>query len=307
MKRYLDEKFKDLTEPKRFEKIIAKQKIFPLEKRKNFKKIKIKILKSFKDRRSYSLTAVYTIFLNNGQNIKMIGAANSDGKKFYSYHISKIAWKHFKNSQKQIVDQPIAYLKKYGLFLKKYITGKILADDIKKRKKLDIQYVHRLLKWLNEFQKINPREKIKPATNFYDIEKNLKILKERNTSDINKTIERFKKVKKMISCHKPNYPKPIHGDLNPLNIILTKNGLAVVDFDNVHCGDPLFDIAAFCAHLLTLPDLGISRNCRIKIKNKFFQNYEKKFGKLKLEEKKRFKIYSDYFALLNKTHKLVWG
>lgn len=307
MKKGMDNKFSELTEPEKFKKIIMAQKI-PILPRGNFKNLKIKILKSYKDNRSYSLTAIYTIFLKNGAEIELVGTANSDGKKFYPYYVLRMAWEHFKKSKKRAIARPLIYFQKYGLFLREFVKGETLADDIKRTKKLRADCARQIIKWLKEFQKIRPQKGIKPAIDFYNIEKNLAILEKRRTALAKILKKEFKIIKKQIILYQKHFPKKlVHGDFNPLNIILTKNGLAVVDFEDAFVGDALFDIAGFCSHLLTLDELNLSRSNRLKTKKVFLKAYEKEFNKLTPAEKERFDIYLKYFNLLIKTHKLVWG
>ncbi|HBH50657.1 MAG TPA: phosphotransferase [Planctomycetaceae bacterium] len=42
----------------------------------------------------------------------------------------------------------------------------------------------------------------------------------------------------------------VHGDFSPKNVLLTQEGVVLVDFETVHWGDPAFDLGFFLSHLL---------------------------------------------------------
>lgn len=42
----------------------------------------------------------------------------------------------------------------------------------------------------------------------------------------------------------------VHGDFSPKNVLLTDQGVVLVDFETVHWGDPAFDLGFFLSHLL---------------------------------------------------------
>ncbi|MHB8718507.1 MAG: phosphotransferase family protein [Candidatus Dormibacteria bacterium] len=42
----------------------------------------------------------------------------------------------------------------------------------------------------------------------------------------------------------------VHGDLSPKNVVLTANGPWLLDWEVAHLGDPAFDVAFLCTHLL---------------------------------------------------------
>ena len=42
----------------------------------------------------------------------------------------------------------------------------------------------------------------------------------------------------------------VHGDFSPKNILITRSGLSLVDYETGHFGDPAFDLGFFLSHLL---------------------------------------------------------
>jgi len=56
--------------------------------------------------------------------------------------------------------------------------------------------------------------------------------------------------KKIIKNAMENCITLVHGDFSPKNIMVTDNGISVLDFEVAHYGHPAFDLAFFSAHFL---------------------------------------------------------
>lgn len=300
----INEKFNFLTDNRKVVQIINDAKIFSSEKIQN---VDISILKSYKDQRSYSLVVLYKLFFESGSYQEITGIANSDGAKEYAWQITRAVFENFKPQKDFLVLRPYAYLKPYGLFLREYLAGQTLAEIIKKDKRLREFYSNWIIKWLENFQKIITIEKAKDQISFDKIENNFRILKQRGrkVSALERNFNTIRK--KMSGWAKQCQPVLVHGDFNPFNVIISDKKLAVVDFENAHLGDSLFDIANFISHLMTLPDLEINREQRLLSGNIFIKSYEKRQGGLSEKEKEKLDVYISYFDLLAKTHTMVWG
>jgi thiamine kinase-like enzyme len=301
----IEKKFQALTDEKKTAQILSESEFFvnlPI------KQVEISILKSYKDERSYSLSAIYAILFESGQKQELVATANSDGVKEYAWRVSKIIFEKFGNHADIdiAVPEPIGYLENYGLFLREFTPGETLAQIIKREREFKKFYADRLVKWLVNFQKILPAKEIKSGLDFGRIEKNLIILKEREM-EIFSLQEQLQIIKEKISeFAKEKSQILVHGDFNPLNVIVSKNKLTLIDFENAHLGDELIDIANFMSHLATLEDLNLDSRQRANSCDALIQSYESKKGALGQEEKKKIDLYRGYFNLLVKTHKLVW-
>lgn len=296
------EKFKCLTDGGKLTKIFNAEKIF-LQK---IKSVKVSILKSYRDSRSYSLAALYKIYFVSGQLIEAAGSANSDGGKEYGFKIAGHLWENFRYSPDFIIPKPFGYIKEYGLFLRQYLSGQTAAELIKKNKGLSRLYLKRITKWLAEFQKIPATDFIWPLMNFHDIENNLLILKNRR-EDVARLQKEYETLRAKIAKYNEYLPQvAVHGDFNPSNIIIRKRQLAIIDFEKMHFGDRLEDTAGFASHLKNMEALKIDKKARARLSEEFIASFEKEFGAMDERQKERFETYVNFFDLLLQTHKLIW-
>ncbi len=304
MSKKIDEKFESLTNAKKTLRIFKQSKIF---KESIIQKIKISIFKSYKDERSFSLVALYTVFFKSGEYKKMVGLSNSDGVKKYAWQINKLLYKRFKSDLPLFVPQPYGYLKPYNLFLRGYIPGQTMAEIIKRKKGLKKIYADQIIDWLTSLQKVSIAGNIKNQIDFKKLKNNLAILKQRGF-DVSIIEQKYITIRDKIEAWS-NYHQSVlvHGDFNPFNIVISNGKLILIDFENAHLGDPLIDVANFISHLATLPDLKLNSQQRQSSRDIFIESYEQKNGCLDAEKKEKIEIYSAYFNLLAQTHILVWG
>lgn len=304
MSKEIDEKFESLTDAKKTLQIFKQSEIFegcPIQE------IKISIFKSYKDERSFSLTALYTVFFESGEYKKMVGLANSDGVKKHAWQITKLLYRRFEGGLSLAVPWPYGYLKPYDLFLREYIPGQTMAEIIKREEGLKKIYADQIIDWLTALQKVSIAKNIKNQIDFKKLKNNLTILKQRGF-DASTIEQKYITTKDKIEAWS-NYHQPVlvHGDFNPSNIIISNNKLTLIDFENAHLGDPLTDVANFISHLATLPDLGLNSQQRQSSRDIFIKSYEQKNGRLSTEKKEKIETYLAYFNLFAQTHILVWG
>lgn len=62
-----------------------------------------------------------------------------------------------------------------------------------------------------------------------------------------------KTLREKYSTLTPITPVPIHGAFRLSQLLLVNGKIALIDFDDFHCGNPLVDVGSFVAHLLYLP------------------------------------------------------
>ncbi len=288
-------KFQILTSGKITSFLAQKNKILKLPL-SDFSGIKIKIIKSYLDKRSYSLVVVYNFPSKN-----FVGEANSDDRKKYPFLVSQFL---FKSSFKNFIPEPYFYDKNYGLFLMEFVKGKTFGEILKNRKNVKV-YLKRLAEILSFFQEANKAvtSPLKPKIDFGDFLKNIRILKKRNSKEVEKIILLFKKIKKNIE----NKERQVltHGDFNPYNFIFNGDKLKIIDFEKAHLGERIIDLANFCSQIDS-PDFDFLTS-KEEIKNYFLEQYQKITTPFSQEEKKRFKFYKLYFDLLILTHILVWN
>lgn len=66
----------------------------------------------------------------------------------------------------------------------------------------------------------------------------------------------------------------VHGDFSPKNVLLTDQGVVLVDFETVHWGDPAFDLGFFLSHLLLKTVLHRNRfEQAAELSRQFWQGY----------------------------------
>ena len=304
MSKEIDEKFESLTDAKKAQQIFKQSEIFegcPIQE------IIISVFKFYKDERSFSLAALYTVFFESGEQKEIVGLANSDGVKKYAWEITKLLYERFEGGPSLAVPQTCGYLKSHNLFLREHIPGQTITEIIKREKGLKKIYADQIIDWLIALQKVSTAGDIKNQIDFQKLKNNLAILKQRGF-DVSTIEQKYITIKNKIEAWS-NYHQPVlvHGDFNPFNIIISNGRLTLIDFENTHLGDPLADAANFISHLATLPDLGLNPQQRQSSRDIFIKSYEQKNGRLSAEKKEKMETYSAYFNLLVQTHILVWG
>lgn len=293
---------------------IEMRKIFKRKSKKigispsEIKRVQIKVIKEYIDWRSFSLVALY--WLNKEK--KIIGIANSDGKKEYTFKVNNLVFKRFSKikTKKYSVPKPYCYIKSLGLFLEEFLTGGNFGKILKKGEGIKSVYIKRLAEMLFFLQKVNvSKSLIKEGIDFYDIKKNIRILKERKEKGGKKIAEIFKRLEKKIrGCERKNKNKVlVHGDFNPYNLFFEKDKVKLIDFGSTHRGDRVSDLANIFTHLETTLDFKIPKKKEKFLKDSLLKNYQKIAGEFNSQEEEKFKIYKDYFNLLNLSHVMVWG
>jgi aminoglycoside phosphotransferase (APT) family kinase protein len=63
------------------------------------------------------------------------------------------------------------------------------------------------------------------------------------------------------------------GDFSPKNILLTRRGIALVDFETGHFGDPVFDLGFFLSHLLLKAIAAASAGSLLRLAETFWREY----------------------------------
>lgn len=316
-------KFKILLEGNEVKKILQRRINLIFGSRGKILKVKIRPIKIYRDSRSFGLIAIYRVWmtdLQGGTHQKTIlASAHSSGSKNRDFQITKLIFKYLSKSSTKIyqLPKPYTYIKPHSLFLREFIKGKVLSQEINRYKELKVVSVRRLVACLLEFQKIKiPESRLilkKKWVNLYDLEKNIEILKNRQHPRFQFLKNEFQKIKtklREIAKYESEQKKVFsHGDLNPLNIILTDNNkVALLDLGSVGWRNHLWDVASFYSHLGTLPDLKIRKSFRTKAQQLFLNTYLKMTREVLTPKKKLlFIFYKKYFDILALTHNLVWG
>ncbi len=298
-----------IINPKKINSLLSSEEIKKIFKKKSkeigfpaseIKNVRIKVIKKYIDWRSFTLVVLYSL----NKKKRIIGIANSDGKKEYAFKVNALVFKHF--SGKRITPNPYCYIKPLGLFLEEFLKGSNFGEILRKDKKIKDFHIKKLAELLFLLQKTDvSKSKIKTKISFYDIKKNIKILKQRKESKqkiIEKTFEKIEK--KIRGYERKNKNKVlVHGDLNPYNLFFEKDKAKIIDYTNSHIGDRVSDLANISAHFETTFDFKILK----KETDSLLRAYQKIAGEFNNQEKEKFKTYKDYFNLLNISHIMVWG
>jgi len=301
------QKINILLSPSEIEKILKKKSKELGVSPQHIKTVKIKVIKKYTDWRSFSVVLFYSF-----DKKRIVGTANSDGKKEYAFKINKLIFKHFsKTHPKNIsISKPYCYIKGLGLFLREYLKGENLGEILKKKGEIKILHIKRIAELLAFLQSIKTSQSfIKRGTDFYDIEKNIKILRQRKIKESAIISKRFQKIKRLIKGYERKKTKKVlvHGDFNPYNLFFEKNRIKIADFGSIHIGERVSDLAALFSHLETSLDFNISKKQRISFENlllKYYQKLTKEFDAFEIE---KLKVYRAYFSLLILSHIMVWG
>lgn len=297
-----------LLSPTKIKKILKKESKKLGVNSKSIKEIKIKVIKEYIDWRSFSLVILYSL---NKQK-KIIGIANSDGKKNYGFKINKLIFKQFskKKTKKFSAPKPYCYLKPLELFLREHLKGENFGEILKKKKEIKTIHIKRIVEIIVFLQKLDIAGSfIKKGIDFSDIEKNIKILKQRKVKEVKILSKIFKKTRKKIKDYeKKNRNKVlVHGDFNPYNFFFEQDKIKIADFGSSHLGDRISDLASLLSQLKTSLDFKIPKEKRLSLENILLDYYQKITKKFDDSEQEKLKIYRTYFDILIVSHIIVWG
>lgn len=302
-----------LTSPAKAKEILNTYKIAVLEPGTRVKNIKIDIIQSYQDEVSYNFKALYELALitaGKKQITKNIVAAfSSPRNREYGYSMGNLIFNNPSRTGSIKVPEQYAYIKKYNLVLMEYIPGIQLTKVIIKEKKLEPLHIESLAGWLANLRYIKPDNKIRRSVDFYHLANNIRIIKEKKLPEGALFEKEFGVIRKDIITWSKKYQQTVvHGDFNPANILIDKNSITIIDFENVHYGDGLMDIANLVAYVsMILKNTEVSPIQLKETMEQLMALYEKHTKPLTKEEKQRFGTYKKYFELLFKTHPLVWG
>jgi len=294
-----------LTNPAEVKKIINSKKDL-LGLTESVRDISVSTLQSYQDQRSYNVTLIYKITMENDIQKNIVASTSWPVSNEYGYFAGKMVSKSLGDSTPVKIPAYYTYIKKYNLILREYVSGERLSKKISKNKDIGTSHVDSLMNWLAIFQKIKSNKKVAVAINLYNLENNFKILRKQKPEEVKALDEEYEKIKPLIIewSNKHNQTL-VHGDLNPANIMIDNNELAVIDFENVYRGDRVADIANLSVYITILQEEVGADNVAETEKN-LISAYEKYSDKLNINELERFYVYKKYFILLFKSDVLVW-
>ena len=260
--------------------------------------LRVNLFKKYTDWRSYSLVAVYSA----GKE-KFIGVANSDGKKLYPYRVSKVLFPYFQKSAEFDMPQPLGYIKSLGLFLRSYQEGKNFGGILRAKKFISQEKIARLARLILFLQSAKTKSGIlKKGIDFGDIEKDIKILKQRKREKL--MISYFPPLKARIRSlyRRGKSLVAVHGDFNPYNLFFRGKKTMLIDFEKAHLGDKTEDAANILAQMEYSQDFNIKNKER-----RFFEERLLGYLGFSKEEQKRLELFKRYFRLLIIGHIMAWG
>src|SRR3990167_5824681 len=277
--------------------------------------VSISVLQAYRDNRSYNITLRYDISAKTTDQktlLKSLAATSSwPVSNKYGYQVGNFIFNNLRRKTAEVkIPRYCGYIAKYNLVLRDYLLGAQLLKIITRSRSISMPHIKSLMKWLANFQKIKPTTAIKKSINLNNLESNLKILKKRKAPEIELLDKEYAKIREQIINWSKKYNKTlVHGDFNPANILVDKNTLAVIDFEGVHRGDRLMDVANLCSYLSILLNKSGADNRKIStIEKGLISSYEKATKKqLNVKEAERFLVYKKYFTLVFRAYELVWG
>lgn len=277
------------------------------------KNIKINIIQSYQDEVSYNIKALYKLTLATADKKQItkniVAAFSSPRDREYGYSMGNLIFNNQNRTAGIKVPEQYAYIKKYNLVLMEHIPGIQLTKVIIKEKKMEPRHIESLAKWLAGLRNIKPDDKIRRSVDFYHLLNNIRIIKQKKMPEGALFEKEFRAIRNNIIAWSKKYQQTVvHGDFNPANMLADKDSITVIDFENVHYGDKLLDIANFTVYVsMILKNSGASLEQIEKTERQIMMEYEKYNQPLTTEEKQRLETYKKYFELLFKTHPLVWG
>lgn len=282
--------------------------------------VDVKPLKTYLDDKSYSVQALYEATIQDAQkqtrDMKIFASAHSSGNKYKDYQIGRYmyAWSKKYPLKTLLVPAVYGYIESRGLFLREYIEGERSKDIMRSKRKVNRKHAKLVNKGLIELHEIKLPSTIQGLdgrSNLDDLKNNLKILRSRSHDEFKQVAERYRDITKRLqdlSNAESETEVFCHGDFNPSNIIITENNqVSLIDFGSASLQHPLWDVAAFCSHLLGMEDLGMNPKQRTRAGKVFLRQYQSLNEPIEEQETELLNAYHDYFDLLAHTHKLVWG
>jgi thiamine kinase-like enzyme len=203
------------------------------------------------------LIAEYTLQKGSSKKYLMakIRIERGDDLAKQSYLILKSIWNC--NAGKKLISRPLSYFPKENLFIYEKTLGHSLAsliedNKITSHKKL-INLIVKAAKLLYSLHSL-PKQHF-ANTNFinnYDIseqlfwfENTLKNYSPINTKENFNLLNKLGQINNLYKSNKLTEKKFIHGDFQLQNLILNKNTIRLIDFDNAEINDPLIDVGNF--------------------------------------------------------------
>lgn len=195
----------------------------------------------------------------NGQKSKIIMGKirleRGDDLAKQSYQIIKKLWQAPEG--KELISQPLYYFAKHHLYIYEKTLGVSLADLIENKKNQNTKILIPLIKRsaaimsklhqvpIKNFSKVNFYKNYDLTQQLNWLEKNLYKNKEfKNKKNIS-LLKNLRTLQKKVVNWRANNRVFIHGDFQLQNLILYKNKLRLIDFDNAEINDPLIDVGNF--------------------------------------------------------------
>ncbi len=245
------------------------------------------------------LISQYTLTDKNKRKIIImakIRMERGDDLAKQSYQTIKAIWNNKKN--KHMISKPLNYYKKYNLYLYNKTIGdsiSLLIENKKINKNTLKKHVKQAGETMSELHNIDITNfsKIKFIDN-YGTDEQLKwfkfYLNKIPQLDTKKNHSLPKKTKNLIDKYLNNNQKTfVHGDFQLQNLIVHKNKIKLIDFDNSDINDPLLDVGNF---LNQLNYKGLLKEGVDDLRKIFLKSYLKNNPKLsKINFNERLNIY----------------
>lgn len=238
------------------------------------------------------LISEYTLLNNKKKKIIMtkIRFERGDDLAKQSYNILKNIWDCKKG--KNLISKPLYYFKKEKVYFYEKTLGNSLAslieeNKLKNFKQLDLQIkkAAKILSILHSlpllhFKKTNFINNYDISEQLFWFENTLKNYLPINTKKNFKLLNRLTQINNLYKSNKQTEKKFIHGDFQLQNLILNKQTIKLIDFDNAEINDPFIDVGNF---INQINYKGLLSKQATTLRQTFLNNYLK-FANIKLNK-----------------------
>ena len=222
------------------------------------------------------------------------------------------------NRKKHLAPRPLYYDNQTTFQLYEELPGLVLIEALQKNKRGSLKFIKLSAQLLYKVHNLKIKNKIKISRKRRDnyLFSNLKKVQKKLASEkiiVQKLNQVYNFLKKQVGYLENKKSSLVHGDLNPFNIIVDKNKVGLVDFEKAHLNHPLFDVASFVTHLITIKEFHLKKSLKRYSKTEvnqlgqaFLKQYLKKYGPFSLKDQLAFAYFEIYFYLLATLHIILF-